>query len=324
MNYIGKICDGCREPLSDGDDIVVCPICGTPQHRSCYEKNHKCVNEYLHSTDFVWTDPDEEMRKAEEHLERREQDIVELYKLTDPPTLPNQFDPATPQAVESLFASDVLYDPKDDIGGATVGEAAEYIQRNAPKYISKFMNMKKKKRKLSWNWAAFFFAPYWFFYRKLYKAGMFFLALSVGLSLATVSRVEKVYDIYEEMNSVQREIVGLRISEDKDSDENLQKLESLYAKVNSLAKSAIPTIAGVFIIRKLIPNIIAAMIANFLLRKKMLKAIMLAHGSSDEPKIIAYTILRSGGVSPLMLMLAILVDSYLPTLLLNIANNLNF
>lgn len=315
MNCTGKICDGCREPFSDGDDIVVCPVCGTPQHRSCYEKNHKCVNEYLHSTDFVWTDPDEELRKTEaEQAARQEQELLQ----------PIQPDPTTPQGIEALFTSGVLYDPKDDIGGATVGEAAEYIQRNAPKYISKFMKLKKKKHKLSWNWAAFFFAPYWFFYRKLYKVGTFFLALSIALSLATASQAEKVYDVYEEMASVQQEIVGLSTGKDNDSDETSQKIDQLYAKVNSLTKSVIPTLAVIFIVRKLIPNVIAAMIANFLLRKKMLKAISLAHDSSNEAKIITYTIMHSGGVSVFMPLIAIMADNYLPTILLNIANNLKF
>ena len=136
MNYTGKICDGCREPLKEGDDIVVCPICGTPQHRSCYEKNNKCVNEYLHSTGFTWTDPDEEKRKAEaEQAVQQEQ---------EQPEQSSPFVQATPQSMESVFMRGVLYDPKDDIGGATVGEAADYIQNSAPRYISKFMKQKKK------------------------------------------------------------------------------------------------------------------------------------------------------------------------------------
>ncbi len=321
MNYIGKICDGCREPFSDGDDIVVCPECGTPQHRSCYEKNHKCVNEYLHSTDFVWTDPDEELKKTEAELAAQQEQAVQQKQDL---LLQMQPDPTTPQEIEALFMSNVLYDPKDDIGGATVGEAAEYIQKNTPRYISKFMKMKKKKNKLSWNWAAFFFAPYWFFYRKLYKAGTFFLALSIALNLATASQVEKVYEIYDEMSSVQQEIVGLRTGKNNDSDETLQKIDKLYVKAISLAKSALPTHAVIFLIKKLIPNVIAAIAANFLLRKKMLRVISLAHGSSDEAKIITYTIMRSGGVSVSMPLIAIMVDSYLPTTLLSIADYLNF
>lgn len=316
MNYTGKICDGCREPLKEGDDIVVCPICGTPQHRSCYEKNNKCVNEYLHSTDFTWTDPDEEKRKAEaEQAVQQEQ---------GQPEQGSPFVRATPQSMESVFMRGVLYDPKDDIGGATVGEAADYIQNSAPRYISKFMKQKKKNGKLSWNWAAFFFAPYWFFYRKLYKVGAVFLALSVALSLATISQTEKVYGVYEKMVSVQQEINELVKGKDDLSGEDSQKFDKLYAEAQKLTKAAIPTLAIILLIQKVIPNTIAALIANYLFKKKMLRVIGLAHDASTEPNIVKYTIMRNGGVSVIMPIIAIMVDNYLPSLLLNIAYKINF
>ena len=315
MNYTGKICDGCREPFNDGDDIVVCPICGTPQHRSCYEKNHKCVNEYLHSTDFTWTDPDEEKRKTEaEQAAREEQSQPE----------PQPFVQATPQSMESVFMRGVLYDPKDDIGGATVGEAADYIQNSAPRYISKFMKRKKKKGKLSWNWAAFFFAPYWFFYRKLYKAGAVFLALSVALTLATASRVEKILPTYEKWLSVSSDLYDINASTEKTSTEKEQKRENLRAESIKLIKEMLPTLLAVLTVRRGIPNIIAALIANYLFKKKMLKVISLAHDASAEPNIVKYTIMRNGGVAVIMPIIAIMVDNYLPSLLLNIAYKINF
>lgn len=316
MNYTGKICDGCREPLKDGDDIVVCPICGTPQHRSCYEKNNKCVNEYLHSTGFTWTDPDEEKRKAEaEQAVQQEQ---------EQPEQGSPFVRATPQSMESVFMRGVLYDPKDDIGGATVGEAADYIQNSAPRYISKFMKQKKKNGKLSWNWAAFFFAPYWFFYRKLYKAGAVFLALSVALTLATASRVEKILPTYEKWLSVSSDLYDINASTEKPSTEKEQKRENLRAESIKLIKEMLPTLLTVLTIRRGIPNIIAALIANYLFKKKMLKVIGLAHDASTEPNIVKYTIMRNGGVSVIMPIIAIMVDNYLPSLLLNIAYKINF
>ncbi len=54
MRYTGNICDGCYEPLLDTEDIVVCPECGAPQHRHCYDKNNQCVNAHLHSEGFLW------------------------------------------------------------------------------------------------------------------------------------------------------------------------------------------------------------------------------------------------------------------------------
>lgn len=315
MNYSGKICDSCREPLENGDDIVVCPVCGTPQHRSCYEKNHKCVNEYLHSTGFVWTDPDEEKQRTEaEQAAREEQSQPEQQPFVQ----------ATPQSMESVFMRGVLYDPKDDIGGATVGEAADYIQNSAPRYISKFMKQKKKNGKISWNWAAFFFAPYWFFYRKLYKAGAVFLALSVALTLVTSSRVEKILPTYEKWLSVSSKLYDINENTEKASTEKEQTREGLRAESMKLIKEMLPTLLAVLTIRRGIPNIIAALIANYLLKKKMLKVISLAHDASTEPNTVKYTIMRNGGVAIIMPIIAIMVDNYLPSLLLNIAYKINF
>ena len=47
-NYTGKKCFSCGEVFKDGDDIVVCPECGTPYHRECYLKEGKCINDALH------------------------------------------------------------------------------------------------------------------------------------------------------------------------------------------------------------------------------------------------------------------------------------
>lgn len=38
MDYTGKKCPICSEKFKADDDIVVCPKCGAPYHRSCYEK----------------------------------------------------------------------------------------------------------------------------------------------------------------------------------------------------------------------------------------------------------------------------------------------
>ena len=37
--YYGCPCEGCGKPLTLQDDIVVCPDCGAPYHRDCYESS---------------------------------------------------------------------------------------------------------------------------------------------------------------------------------------------------------------------------------------------------------------------------------------------
>lgn len=310
MDYKGMICDGCREPFEDGDDIVVCPECGTPQHRSCYEKNNRCVNEYLHSPDFSWSQPQPEPQKEE--VSDSHEPPVEMNT-----PLPNggRFQQTTPHQMEEFLLRGVLYDPKDDIGGATVGEAADYIQNNVPKYISKLM--KQKDKKFSWNWAAFFFSPCWFFYRKLYKAGAFFLALSVMLTIIIAPSVDK---LQSQLDPIMEEYAEILENSEDSAEEELVS-DELLAKMQEVVSNGYPVLA-LELISFIVPNIIAAILANYLLKRKMLKVVELAHSSSDDPNAVKYTIMRNGGVSAIMAAIALLVETYLPNLLLSIAYNI--
>ena len=54
MDYRGQHCPICGKEFCDGDDIVVCPECGTPYHRECYKTAGHCVNEEHQGESFEW------------------------------------------------------------------------------------------------------------------------------------------------------------------------------------------------------------------------------------------------------------------------------
>lgn len=60
--YIGAKCSVCGEMFKDGDDIVVCPDCGTPYHRACWDKNGECINHDLHESGMSWSEKMESER----------------------------------------------------------------------------------------------------------------------------------------------------------------------------------------------------------------------------------------------------------------------
>ncbi len=68
--YTGSKCIVCSQPFSEGDDIVVCPDCGTPYHRDCWKKEGKCINTELHERGFSWQ-PEPEQPQAEQVGEQR-------------------------------------------------------------------------------------------------------------------------------------------------------------------------------------------------------------------------------------------------------------
>ena len=56
MNYIGLKCPVCGKAFTAEDDIVVCPECGAPYHRSCYVREGKCIYTDRHGN-FTWKAP---------------------------------------------------------------------------------------------------------------------------------------------------------------------------------------------------------------------------------------------------------------------------
>lgn len=172
FRFLNEKCPVCNKDFQSDDDIVVCPDCGTPHHRECYKENTKCANHEMHNEDFRWEPtfvPLEEVNNEPEKEQKFPfgQDI-------DLDQMPVGFPFSQIQA--NLF--DAF--PEEIEDGVKTEDVAIFVRHESPKYIKKFQQIKDGK--LTWNWGAFFFAPYWFFYRKLYKLGVIFLALFVLLS----------------------------------------------------------------------------------------------------------------------------------------------
>lgn len=67
MKYTGIKCPVCGIPFREDDDIVVCPDCGAPYHRHCYEKEGKCLFSDMHSTGKHWAPPAEDAAAPQSH-----------------------------------------------------------------------------------------------------------------------------------------------------------------------------------------------------------------------------------------------------------------
>lgn len=188
FRYENEVCPICQRPFVDFDDIVVCPVCGTPHHRECYKKNGECGNFEKHNEGFRWAptkkeEPVPPQSTASPFAQQPFGQQDEFPPYTQQPFMPN----TPPQA--SLF-------PPEFEDGVLTAEVADFVQMNSQRYLQKFFYTKSNKK--TFNWAAFFFAPYWFFYRKLYKFGAIFLALFLLLNVG-FNLLPPVQRLYEDM-----------------------------------------------------------------------------------------------------------------------------
>lgn len=171
FRYLNQKCPICEKDFNGEDDIVVCPLCGTPHHRDCYKKNGECGNFDKHNEGYRWAPLENGMPKTEPINEQPQKDDNPVYSSQQAPTTAFFGSGTNPL---SLFPKEMENDVKTE-------EVAEFVQLNAFKYIQNFFYLKSKKSTFSWS--AFLLAPYWFFYRKLHKIGAILIAIMVASSV---------------------------------------------------------------------------------------------------------------------------------------------
>lgn len=185
FRYSYEKCPICEKEFTNSDDIVVCPLCGTPHHRDCYKKNGECGNYDKHSEGFCWTPSNENKLVTEDTAP-----LPQLDNVTD--NNPQN----APQPSVFLGANPLSQFPQEIEDGVSTAEVADFVQIHAIKYLRNFFYIKSNKK--TFSWAAFFFTPYWFFYRKMYKLGAVFMALTLLLTVG-FNILPPVQTLYNDM-----------------------------------------------------------------------------------------------------------------------------
>lgn len=309
MNYTNEICKGCNQPIGEDDDIVVCPVCGTPQHRACWESNSDCVNASLHSEHFLWQKsvPDEAARPEE--APQPEQPVFKKIEINTIPV----FDQLAQEAgnLESAFLKEQIVNKEEEIDGIKISDIGYYLQSGAYRYIRRF----RKGRKVTWNWGAFFFAPAWFFFRRLYKPGAIFLSLIVSINLFSYSFLEKIDIQMQEVYTVMEQFA----SEDTSSEEAAEALMSdrdFMEKYTAMVKN----MSVYLLITAIIPNTVAALIADLLVKKKMKADVKAAREASDDTQMQRSLMISKGGVAPLVFAIVYFANQYIVSILISIGS----
>lgn len=332
MNYNNEICQGCGRKLQEGDDIVTCPECGTPQHRECWLKEHRCVNEHLHADGFEWKPRHSEEKKPPQPEEK----IVcpfcgsenpkgakgcsvcsQPFEIMGRSVLPPQeekkpdgyaykppfkIDYEEPESDEPEFFElsgitndgevKFTFEPQrePEVLGEKISDFGAYVRAGTKSYYKKFKKH-ENGRKLTFNFAALIFGPLWFFFRKLYKAGIVFLALSLCVTMAFYAPISEVSDKYyafaEELNEISR--LGEEATDEQVSEIIEKAYNFMEENMGIFIKYAAATVSV---------NIAAALAADSLYKKKFIHdmndAREEAQGNEEKRK---YLILRKGGIT---------------------------
>lgn len=186
--------------------------------------------------------------------------------------------------------------PKEDkTCGVHTNLMGAFIGSSAMKYIEKFKRF-DFGHKISFNFAALFFSPYWFFYRKLIKPGIIFMTVNLCLSIiATPSLLEfvnKATPLLEKLPTVTDEGLAATM---------LMELEALYVPVIAFA--------GI----QFLVNLVAGFIANPLYRKYTVSSLKEIASFENQKNSMAY-LLRKGGVAPLYALGAMLAENLLTSI----------
>jgi endogenous inhibitor of DNA gyrase (YacG/DUF329 family) len=200
----------CGKSFEYDDDVVTCPVCGTPHHRECYNSLGHCVNADKHSTGFEYSaNADNSSAKSEQANTAQQENTTQYSNYYQPNEQANanktcsncgneinsnapfcsycgakqdgtQFNGYNPTDNFGFgYEQQKTYDNNATIDGKNVSDVAAVVRTNVEKFIPKFI----KNKNVSWNWSAFIFGPYYLFYRKMYKQGSLFLAIELIISL---------------------------------------------------------------------------------------------------------------------------------------------
>lgn len=238
MDFYKYKCPVCNEQFKQGDDIVVCPECGAPHHRECYEKDGHCFYEEKHSADFSF---ENEQTKGSSQSAESGTDAEAVCKVCGhsnagtlfycekcgAPLLKDNEQKSNADCTENNqtppdfngfpFGQDaqnggipfIAFDPmagfKADekiAENVTAGEVSKFVGKNT-NYFMRIFGSILRSNKSRFNFASAILPGAYMLYRKMYAVGIFvsviIVALLAGtLLIQTTPQFTEAYNIYIE------------------------------------------------------------------------------------------------------------------------------
>lgn len=212
IQYTGCACSACHQPLREGQDVVVCPDCGAPYHRECYEKAGQCVYSDKHSSGFEWTPPHKPKQTAAcPNCGTENPEGAAYCNHCGAPLRAGQR-AASGSAAELLRSPGAsayaefyransadprirfMLHPNETLDDIPAQEWAAYIGTASPRYLFNFKQMDMMHRKTSISLSAMLFGPFFFFYRKAWKPAFAFLAIELLCNIPALMNILRISD----------------------------------------------------------------------------------------------------------------------------------
>ena len=239
MDFIGQQCPVCQKRFHADDDVVVCPDCGTPHHRSCYESLGHCVNEERHAEGYDYTKDDnqtEEKGRLCPSCKKENDEDSFFCKYCGAPLSPDKNTQQNAQQTGTgaprtgfpfgfggmgtgqqntdgtpniPFLDPLGGMPADsDLGdGVTAGEAAKYVKQNTPYFLRVFANI-KNLAKSKFNFSAALLTSAYLLYRKMYKLGAILFALQLSLFAVAMYHLVAYRSLFDQVSNLTNQTSG--------------------------------------------------------------------------------------------------------------------
>lgn len=318
-NYEGMCCPVCYSKFFEDDDIVVCPDCGAPHHRDCYNSLGHCKYIAQHGTEQQWQKHNcESNHNNETNYENNSfvncpycnntvhSDTLFCPKCGNDLNKSEHKSNQNPYQNMNGFGQFMMIDPlggispDEDLGGATAIDCASYIKASSSAIIPKFSRMNRAKKKISWNWVSFLIPEFYFLYRKCYGFAVIaitaFMTFFV-LQLPMMNWISSLPGYSPEISS--------------------QQLASLMMDNASSVSTVNLILSNCGIVLFILYRVIFGMFGNYILKTNCIRKI---NELKNDPNVINYQeiIAIKGGVNFLAVMIGYIVIQMLTIIASNI------
>ena len=183
-NFTGAPCPVCKKNFTKDDRPVVCPDCGAPYHRDCYNIKKVCEFSGSHGADFAWEKtPDAGISKSDIPKPEKPDDFDVLEEVIKKVTAQNSVKPensANPDKPDNPVNTDNPTPDERFLFGVSEKELNCFSGGLSPVRLLRFRRI-ASGRIVSVNIFAAIFSPFYMFYMRMRGVGLILMLISVLL-----------------------------------------------------------------------------------------------------------------------------------------------